>query len=199
MVNYRNTYEFLEFEWELTPAGSFNASKISMSSDRSAFLFEPGALEFGVKYTLNVTITNSENTEDGIASKAVTFETEAEPAAGTIRVSPASGVMFQDDFTVSLSGFASQNAPLTYALYGITSLDDLDDVIRLSAGDRPLTGGGVTETVKLPYLVGLKAVVTDNAGEVVSAVANVTVRSDGSESGWLGVAEDINRTQSESP
>ena len=199
MVNYRNTYEFLEFDWELTPAGSFNASKISMSSDKSAFLFEPGALEFGVKYTLNVTITNSENADDGTASKSVTFETEAEPAAGTIRVSPASGVMFQDDFTVSLSGFASQNGPLTYALYGITSLDNQDDVIRLSAGDKPLAGSGVTETIKLPYLVGLKAVVTDNAGEVVTAVANVTVRSDGSESGWLGVAEDIDRTQSESP
>ena len=94
MVNYRNTYEFLEFDWALTPAGSFNASRISMSSDRSAFLFEPGALEFGVKYTLNVTITNSENTEEGSASKALEFETEAAPAAGTIRVSPSSGTMF---------------------------------------------------------------------------------------------------------
>ena len=80
MVNYRNTYEFLEFDWELTPAGSFNASRISMSSDRSAFLFEPGALKFGVKYTLNVTITNSENTEGGTASKAISFETEAAPS-----------------------------------------------------------------------------------------------------------------------
>ena len=40
-------------------------SKISMSTDRSTFLFEPGALKFATKYTLNVTIANTENRDKG--------------------------------------------------------------------------------------------------------------------------------------
>ena len=47
--------------------------------------------------------------------------------------------------------------------------------------------------------MGLQAVVTDAAGEVVRATANVTVRNDGPDNAWLGVAEDIKQTQSESP
>ena len=59
------------------PAGAYNETLISLSKDRSTFLFEPGALEFGTKYSLNVTISNEENRADGSASVAIEFQTEA--------------------------------------------------------------------------------------------------------------------------
>ena len=156
------------------PAGAVNDTSISLSKDRSTFLFEPGALKFGTKYVLNVTITNTENREEGSTSKAIDFQTEAQPAAGTVTVTPSSGVMFQDPFTIKLSGFSSKNGPLTYAIYGITSFNPFDS-IRLSAGDKTLTSGGATETKQLPFLVGIQAVVTDSHGEIAVASQNVTV------------------------
>ena len=98
--------------------------------------------------------------------------------------------MFEDDFSIRLAGFSSSNGPLTYALYGITSFVPLQS-IRLSAADKNLTGGGVTETRKLPFLVGLQARVSDKNGEVTVASTNVTVQNDGADSDWLSVAKNI--------
>ena len=60
LYNYRTTYEYLEFSWTLEPEDGYDPDKISMSVDNSAFLIQPGALQFGTRYLLNVTISNSE-------------------------------------------------------------------------------------------------------------------------------------------
>lgn len=78
ITNYKTTYEFLNFEWKITPATAVDKEKITMSKDRSTFLFAPGALKFATKYNFNVTISNSENSEKGSSSYAIPFETKAQ-------------------------------------------------------------------------------------------------------------------------
>ena len=102
--------------------------------------------------------------------------------------------MFETDFTIKLAGFSSKSQPLTYAIYGITSYSPLDSIM-LSASPQPLSGGGVTLNRKLPFLVGLQAVVTDKWGEIAFASTNCTVQNDGSDPDWLSVAENIKKTQ----
>ena len=60
LYNYRTTYEYLEFSWTLEPEDAYDPNLISISADNSAFLIQPGALQFDTRYLLNVTISNSE-------------------------------------------------------------------------------------------------------------------------------------------
>ena len=169
LTNYRSTYEFLTYDFTLTPPETGDVSLIRWSQDMSTLLFDPNALQFGTQYSLEVTISNTENSMDGTTTDTLTFTTEQAPSKGSITVSPSTGIMFETEFTITLAGFSSTNQPQTYAIYGITSFDPYDK-IRLSTSDVELeANGGASETKKLPLLLGVQAIVTDTYGEIVEA------------------------------
>ena len=118
LSNYKSTYQYLEYAYEFTP--EVDTSRIRWSVDNSALLIEPLTFSFGTIYSLNVTISNSESGETGKYSQEKKFATEKRPTTGSLTVSPNSGTMFEDEFTIVLSGFASENVPLSYAIYGVT-------------------------------------------------------------------------------
>jgi len=64
-------------------------------------------------------------------------------------VTPTSGVMLETQFKVDLSGFSSANPPLSYHLWGITSIDP-PQRINLSAGLKSLDGGAGSISLTLP-------------------------------------------------
>jgi len=65
-------------------------------------------------------------------------------------------------------------------------------------GGKPLdVSGGVTETMPLPFLLGLLVVVTDSAGEQVAAQQDVSVTNSGGTTSWVSVAENIKSTEAD--
>jgi len=118
LSNYKSTYQYLTYDYVFTP--EVDISKIRWSVDNSALLIESSTFAFGTVYSLNVTISNSESGEAGRFSQEKKFTTEKKPTTGALLVTPNTGTMFETEFTITLSGFASENNPLSYAIYGVT-------------------------------------------------------------------------------
>lgn len=83
--------------------------------------------------------------------------------------------MLDTDFNLKLSGFTTENLPLSYSLWGITSIEP-PSRISLSAGLKPLDATGSASIIlNLPFILGLEAEVSDGIGEFVRVRSDVKV------------------------
>lgn len=98
--------------------------------------------------------------------------------------------MFEDIFTVKLSGWTSDNPPLSYTLWGVTSTDPLTRLKISSTGSSGFENGSATITKELPMLVAIQAEISDAYGEKVTIDGPVSIVSDAS-TNWLQVVDRV--------
>ena len=136
------------YTWHLTPNEGFKKDLLSWSADRSVLNIAPKCLKFNTSYKLVVELKS--NQPSGLMkSQTLEFKTQSAPTAGTFSVTPTTGLMLETQFQVDLSGFSSANPPLSYQLWGVTSIDP-PARISLSAGLKPLNDGTGSISLTLP-------------------------------------------------
>jgi hypothetical protein len=175
LENMRSSDPELQVEYTLTPVENVDQEKLTVSADQTILIIEENALQFATTYTLEVTITNLASiNQDAITVQTYEFTTTNEPIAGQITVTPQRGIMFNTEFNIAMSGYSSDNMPLSYQLYGVTSQTPYKR-LQLTTSMTEITDPSTSVFKQLPYMVSIQAEIYDSIGEYVTSETIVTI------------------------
>ena len=82
--------------------------------------------------------------------------------------------MFNTPFNIVMSGYSSDNMPLSYQLYGVTSQNPYKR-LQLTTSMTEITDPSTSVFKQLPYLVSIQAEIYDSIGEFVTSETLVTI------------------------
>ena len=198
LENMRSSDPELQVEYTLTPVENVDQEKLTVSADQTILIIEENALQFATTYTLEVTITNLASiNQDAITVQTYEFTTTNEPIAGQITVTPQRGIMFNTEFNIAMSGYSSDNMPLSYQLYGVTSQTPYKR-LQLTTSMTEITDPSTSVFKQLPYMVSIQAEIYDSIGEYVTSETIVTIERN-EQQNWSEIVQQVSQDQYDDP
>lgn len=105
--------------------------------------------------------------------------------------------MFNTLFNIAMSGYSSDNMPLSYQLYGVTSQTPYKR-LQLTTSMTEITDPTTTVFKQLPYLVSIQAEIYDSIGEFVTSETIVTIERN-EQQNWSEIVQQVSQDQYDDP